>query len=80
MIPTTRDEFKDFCLRTLGAPVLQVNVDDMQVEDRIDQAFYKYQQFHMDAVVKTYLKHEVTPSEMYFTGAPTRDVCQHRND
>jgi hypothetical protein len=68
-IPTTRVEFKEFCLRTLGAPVIQINVDDMQVEDRIDQAFYKYQQFHMDAVVKTYLKHEITASKMHFTTA-----------
>jgi hypothetical protein len=70
-IPTTRDEFKSFCLRTLGAPVLQINVDDDQADDRIDQAIYKYQQFHMDAVVKTYLKHEITPSVMKFTAAPS---------
>lgn len=70
-IPTDRDSFKDFCLRALGAPVLQINVDDTQVEDRVDQAIYKWQQFHMDAVVKTYLKHEVTASLMTFTGPPT---------
>lgn len=70
-IPSTRDEFKEFCLKTLGKPVLQINVEDGQVEDRIDQAFYMYQQFHMDATVKTYLKHEVTPSVMHFTGAPS---------
>jgi hypothetical protein len=68
-IPTTRDEFKEFCLRALGSPVIQINVDDMQVDDRLDQALYKYQQFHMDAVVRTYLKHEITPSTLTFTAA-----------
>jgi hypothetical protein len=71
MIPTTRDEFKEFCLRTLGKPVLQINVDDTQVEDRIDQAFYMYRQFHMDGTVKNFLKHEVSPSIMHFTGTPS---------
>lgn len=71
MIPTTRDEFKEYCLRALGKPVIQINVDTEQVEDRIDEALYLFQQFHMDAVAKTYLKHEVTGSVMNidtFTG------------
>ena len=71
-IPQTRADFKAFCLRVLGAPVLQINVDDGQVEDRIDQAFYMFNQYHMDATVKTFLKHEITPSIMHFTGTPTR--------
>lgn len=64
MIPQSRQEFKEFCLRALGAPVLQVNIDDTQVEDRIDEAIYVYQQYHMDAVVRQYLKHEITASTM----------------
>ena len=36
--PTTRAEFKAYCLRRLGAPVIEINVDDDQVEDRIDDA------------------------------------------
>jgi hypothetical protein len=70
-IPTTRDDFKAFVLRALGDGVLQVNVSDDQVEDRIDQAFYMFNQFHMDSTVKTYLKHEVTPSVMNFIGPPS---------
>jgi hypothetical protein len=68
-IPTTRAEFKDYCLRALGKPVLQINVDDTQVEDRIDEAVYLYQQFHMDAVVKTYMKHRITSSTLRFAAA-----------
>ena len=37
-IPTTRDEFKAHCLRALGDPVIEINVSDDQVDDRVDQA------------------------------------------
>jgi hypothetical protein len=70
-IPTSRDDFKEYCLRALGKPVLQINVEDTQVEDRIDEAVYLYQQFHMDAVVKTYMKHRITASTMKFAGPVT---------
>ena len=70
-IPQTRDDFKAFCLRTLGDGVLQINVSDAQTEDRIDQAFYMYRQYHMDATVKNFLRHEITSSIMRFTGPPT---------
>ena len=65
-IPATRDDFKSFCLRALGDGVIQVNVSDDQVEDRIDKAIYVFQQFHMDAVVKVYVQHEITGTLMTF--------------
>lgn len=65
-IPTSRDEFKEYCLRALGKPVIQINVDEDQVEDRIDEALYVYQQHHFDAVTKTYMVHRVTPSVLRF--------------
>src|ERR1035437_9521528 len=71
MTPDTRDNFKSYCLRALGDGVLQINVSDDQVEDRIDSAIYKYQQFHMDAVTKSYIAHEITGTLMTFTGAAT---------
>jgi hypothetical protein len=71
MIPASRDDFKDFCLRALGDGVIQINVSDDQLEDRIDAAIYKYQQFHMDAVVKTYIAHEITGTLFTFTAPPT---------
>ena len=58
-VPVTREEFKQHCLRRLGAPVLQVNVDDDQVEDRIDQALKYYQEFHYDATEKIYFKYRI---------------------
>src|SRR5579872_647676 len=66
-IPRSRSEFKAFCLRALGDGVLQINCSDDQVEDRIDEAFYMYQQFHMDAVTKTWMKHQVTASTLWFS-------------
>ena len=61
--PTTKQELIDYCLRKLGHPVLEINIDDDQVEDRIDEAFQFYRQFHFDAVEFVYLKQEVTASE-----------------
>jgi hypothetical protein len=68
-IPTSREEFKEYCLRALGAPVLQINVDDSQVEDRVDEALYLYQESHMDAVQKDYLRIELTASNAVFSPA-----------
>jgi len=58
--PTSREQFKDYCLRALGHPVIQINVDDDQVEDRIDEAFQYYQQFHYDAIQRVYVTHQLT--------------------
>lgn len=59
-IPTTRDQYKDWCLRQLGAPVLDINIDDDQVDDCVDMALQYYQDFHFDGVERWYLKHQVT--------------------
>lgn len=59
-VPATRDDFKEFCLRFLGKPVIEINVDDMQVEDRIDQALRFYWDYHFDGTEKVYFKHEIT--------------------
>ena len=61
--PTTREEFKDHCLRRLGWPVIEINVDDDQVDDRVDEALEYFQQFHFDGTEKTYLKHQVTADD-----------------
>jgi len=60
----TRTQFIDYCLRDLGHPVIQINVDDDQVEDRVDEAFYYYQQFHFDATERYYLSHELTSTDV----------------
>ena len=60
MAISTREGLKQYALRNLGAPVIEINVDDDQVEDRIDEAFQYFQQFHYDGIEHTYLKHQIT--------------------
>lgn len=62
-VPTNRSQFKEYCLRALGKPVIEINVDDDQVEDRIDQALKYYGDYHFDATEKIYYKHQVTSSD-----------------
>lgn len=66
--PSTRQELIDYCLRKLGHPVLEINVDDDQLEDRIDEAFATYRDFHFDAVEKVYLKEQITASTVQISG------------
>lgn len=58
--PSSRADFKENCLRRLGKPVIEINVDDDQVEDRIDEALSYYWDYHFDGTEKIYYKHEVT--------------------
>ena len=62
-VPTTKAAFKELCLRRLGKPVIEINVDDDQVDDRVDQALAYYQDYHFDGTQKTYLKHAVTADD-----------------
>lgn len=62
--PASRQELIEYCLRALGAPVLEINIDDDQVEDRIDEAIQYYQEYHSDGVVRTFYKHIVTASDV----------------
>ena len=64
MAVTSREGLKDYCLRELGHPVLEINIDDDQIEDRIDEAFAFYREYHYDAVEKVYLKHQLTTEDM----------------
>ena len=58
--PTSREEFKEYCLRRLGKPVISINVDDEQVEDRIDDALKYYWEYHFEGSEKIYYKHKIT--------------------
>ena len=62
--PANKEELKDFCLRQLGHPVIQVNVDDVQVEDAVELAFEYWNEFHFNGTERTYLKHEITQQNM----------------
>ena len=61
---TSKQELKDYCLRRLGAPVIEINVDDDQVDDAVDYTIEKFAQFGYDGVTRMYLKHEVTETEI----------------
>lgn len=61
--PTTRDEFKEYCLRKLGKPVIEINVDDDQVDDRIDEAIKYYWDYHFDGSERLYYKYMLQDSD-----------------
>lgn len=58
---TNRQTFKEYCLRKLGFPTIEINLDDDQVEDRIDDAFQYWQDYHFDALQKVYYIKKWTP-------------------
>ena len=62
-VPATRTEFKEYCLRELGKPVIEINVDDDQVDDRIDQALKYYWDYHFDGSEMIYYKHQITATD-----------------
>ena len=61
--PNTRATFKEYCLRNLGKPVIDINVDEDQIEDRIDEAVQYFCQYHTDGVERMYLKYKVTADD-----------------
>ena len=61
---TTRETLKQYALRALGKPVIEINVEDDQVEDRIDEALQYFAQYHYDGVERMYLKYQVTADEV----------------
>jgi len=62
-VPTSRVSFKEYCLRKLGKPVIEINVDDDQVDDRVDEALRWWWDYHFDGADKTYYKHLVTDTD-----------------
>lgn len=64
MATTTRQQLIDYCLRALGDPVVEINVDDQQVEDRVDEAMEYFRQYHYDGIEKIYLKHQITSDDI----------------
>ena len=61
---TTRETLKQYCLRALGKPVIEINVEDDQVEDRIDEALQYFAQYHYDGVERMYLKYQITSADI----------------
>ena len=65
--PTSRATLKDYAKRQLGHPVVELNLDDDQMEDRIDDALEFFQEYHFDATEPTFLKHQITGSTLKLT-------------
>ena len=62
--PASRSDFKNYCLRQLGAPVLEINVADEQIDDIIDDSLQYFHERHFDGVLRTYLKYQVTQDDI----------------
>ena len=62
--PATRQQLIDYCFRKLGAPVLEINVDDDQVDDLVDDAIQLYNERHFDGVERMYLKYKITQGDI----------------
>ena len=62
--PASKTELKQYCLRQLGAPVLEINVADEQIDDLMDDALQYFQERHFDGVERMYLKHKITEDEL----------------
>ena len=69
--PTTRIEFKEYCKRALGAPVVEINVDEDQIDDRVDEALEYFYQYHSDGSEKVFLKHVVIDSVLVTNSVAT---------
>ena len=61
--PSTREQLKQYALRALGKPVIEINADDNQLEDRIDEALQYFAQYHYDGIRRTYLKYLFTQAD-----------------
>ena len=61
--PATRENLKQYALRALGKPVIEINADDDQLEDRLDEALQYFGQYHYDGIQRTYLKYKYTDAD-----------------
>ena len=61
--PTSRQEFIDYTMRKLGAPVIEINVSEEQVEDRVDEAISYWRDYHYNGSQLVYLKHQITQAD-----------------
>ena len=63
-VPNSKATLKEYCLRALGKPVIEINVDDDQVDDRIDEAVQYFSQYHYDGVERMYMKYQITQADI----------------
>jgi hypothetical protein len=74
MAVASRQGLIDYCLRELGEPVVEINIDDQQIEDRVDEAIEYWRQYHYDGIEKVYLKHLVTEEDVQNRYIPINDL------
>lgn len=74
MSVNSRQELIRYCLRELGEPVVEINVDEQQVEDRVDEAIEYFRQYHYDGIEKVYLKHQITQEDITNKYIPVSDL------
>ena len=63
-VPSTKATLKSYCLRALGSGVIDINVSDDQVDDRLDEALQYFAEYHYDGVERMYLKHKITSDDI----------------
>jgi hypothetical protein len=61
--PSSRAELKEYCLKQLGKPVLEINVDDDQIDNLMDDAIQYFHERHYDGIERVFLKHKLTPAD-----------------
>ena len=71
--PASRAQLKEYALRNLGKPVIEINVDDAQLEDRLDEALQYFAQYHYDGVERVYLKYKITEADLLRLKSPDGD-------
>ena len=63
-VPNSKSTLKEYCLRALGKPVIEINVDEDQIDDRIDEALQYFSQYHYDGVERMYMKYQITADDI----------------
>ena len=63
-VPSTKATLKSYCLRALGFGVIDINVSDDQIDDRLDEALQYFAEYHYDGVERMYLKHQITSADI----------------
>lgn len=77
-LPYSRQALIDWCLRRLGAPVIEINVDEVQVENRICEGLAYFRDYHFDGVERCYLKHQITASSLTLAFPATGDFLKNQ--
>ncbi len=78
-IPNSKATFKTWCKRRLGYPVIDINVDDDQVDDRIDEALQYFYTFQYGGMQRCYLKHQLTTDDVARASADTTETITDDN-